>query len=102
MSLSSTGGNVPGNITIPSSDIWQIEYKMAGKLQLWWAVAGFVVGALVGAGADAATYDESYSVTSDADSRSDAALKDLMQYWLVKERKVLRGEKRRPAGVFGE
>jgi hypothetical protein len=74
VSLSSTGGNVPGNITIPASDIWQIEYKKAGKIQGWWAVAGLAVGGLIGAGAGAATYDEN-DPTAGSDSRSEAALK---------------------------
>lgn len=73
VSLSSTGGNVPGNVTIPASDIWQIQYKKAGKIQAWWAVAGLAVGGLIGAGVGAATYDEN-DPTSGTDSRSDAAL----------------------------
>jgi hypothetical protein len=72
VSLSSTGGNVPGNITIPASDIWQIEYKKAGKIQFWWAVAGFAVGALAGAGVGAAAYDDD---PTESESRSEAALK---------------------------
>jgi hypothetical protein len=75
VSLSQTGGNVPGNITIASSDIWQVEYKKAGKIQLWWSIAGFAVGALAGAGVGAATYDDPSSASSDAESRSEAALK---------------------------
>lgn len=75
VSLSSTGGNVPGNVTIPAADIWQIEYKKAGKIQFWWAVAGFAVGALAGAGIGAAAYDEGDNFASDADTRSEASLK---------------------------
>jgi hypothetical protein len=72
VSLSGTGGNVAGNITIPAGDIWRIEYKKAGKIQFWWAAAGLVFGGLAGAGVGAATYDDS---SSDGETKSDATLK---------------------------
>jgi hypothetical protein len=74
VSLSGTGGNVAGNITIPAGDIWQIEYKKAGKIQFLWAVAGFALGGLVGAGLGTAAF-ESGDSSVDTETRSESALK---------------------------